>query len=472
MITKTELVVVGGGPGGYTAAFYAADQGMHVTLIEKSPNLGGVCLNVGCIPSKALLHLAAFTQEASMLSNHGITFDKPTFDLNKMRTFKNNVINKMAGGLQQLSKARNIHLIQGEASFKDANTLSVRHHDGKKSLLSFGHAIIATGSLPVIPDAFKPDPSSALMMDSSAALEITSIPNRLLVIGGGIIGLEMGSVYASFGSKVTVIEALPDIGGSIDKDLVRVLKKKLGPLFHNIHTNSRVKQLKYHQTHLDVSYTKQDTTHTETFDKVLICVGRKPNTKSLCLDKIGVQQSQEGFIRVDKQMRTNIQHLFAIGDVASHPMLAHKASREAHIAVDVVLGARTMWDHKSLPSVIYTDPELAWTGLTEIEAKQTGTPYAVGQFPWAASGRASAIDRNDGLTKILFEPKTERVLGVGIVGVNAGELIAEGCLAIEMGATMTDLSHTIHAHPTLSETLMESAESLHGMATHLYASKR
>ena len=468
--SKADLVIIGGGPGGYTAAFYAADRGLSVTLIERHKSLGGVCLNVGCIPSKTLLHLASFKEKANKFKEHGIIFDQIRIDLDKIRNFKNSVIDKMRMGLNQLSKNRNIRLIRGEASFKDSHTLQVEQQQRGKQIISFAHAIIATGSKPIVPEAFKLN--SKRLIDSTDALEINDIPKELLIVGGGVIGLEMGQVYSSFGSKVTIIEALDDIGGGVDEDLLRVLKKKLSTCFHEIHVKSLVTKIVDKGDFLEVHYKKEGNVFQKNFDKVLLSIGRKPNADHLKLENTKAQKDSKGFIKVDAQMKTANSHIFAIGDVIGNPMLAHKASREGHIAVEVILGEKAIWDHRGIPSVIYTDPELAWVGLSENEAKEKNLNYKIGRFPWAASGRASAVSANDGLTKILFDPKTEKVLGVGIVGYNAGELIAEGCLALEMGAVIADITNTIHAHPTLAETFMESAESLHGMATHIFAKKK
>ena len=463
-----DLIVIGAGPGGYTAAFYAADKGLKVGLIEKYQNLGGVCLNVGCIPSKALLHIAAFKEEAKTISQHGLVFSAPKIQLNKIREFKESVINKMTGGLKQLAKMRGIEVFHGKATF--INNQEIKVSGEKEHLLPFKHAIIATGSSPIVPKPFQLD--TPRVMTSTGALKLEDIPKELLVVGGGVIGLEMGSIYASLGSKVTIVEALGQVGGNMDNDLRKILLKKLNDQFENIHVNTMVESLIDNNDHILANYTLVEKKIEKKFDRVLLSIGRNPNSQNLNLQEIGVTVSDRGFIHVDKQMRTSIENIFAIGDVIGNPMLAHKASKEAHIAVEVICQEKSIFDNIGIPAVIYTDPEVAWVGLTENDAKEKNIDYQVGSFSWAASGRATSMSRSDGLTKILFEPKTERVLGVGMVGLNAGELIAEGGLALEMGAVMEDIARTIHAHPTLSETFMESAESLHGMATHIYQPKK
>ena len=463
-----NVVVIGAGPGGYTAAFYAADKGLKVALVEKHQNLGGVCLNVGCIPSKALLHIAAFKEEAKEISKHGLVFNDPKIDLEKIRAFKDSVITKMTGGLKQLSKMRGIETFHGEAEFVSANEIKIKAE--KEQSLAFKYAIIATGSHPIIPKPFQLD--TPRIMTSTGALDLKDIPKELLVVGGGVIGLEMGSIYAGFGSKVTVVEANDQVGGNIDNDIRKVLVKRLKKQFESIHTSTMVESLLDERKHILASYTLDGKKVQKKFDKVLLSIGRAPNSQNLNLKGIGIEISDRGFVHADKQMRTNVENIFAIGDVIGNPMLAHKASKESHIAVEVICGEKSIFDNIGIPSVIYTDPEIAWVGLTENDAKEKNIDYKVGSFPWAASGRATAMGKNDGLTKILFDPKTERILGVGMVGLNAGELIAEGGLALEMGAVMQDIAGTIHAHPTLSETFMESAEALHGMATHIYQPRK
>lgn len=469
MNRKTQLVVVGAGPGGYAAAFYAADLGFEVTLVERFANLGGVCLNVGCIPSKALLHLAALKEEIDVVKKHGLIFGEPQIDLKKMRDFKTSVIKKMTGGLDQLSKARKINVMTGMAEFKDANHLNIKTKD-KEEELEFKYCVLATGSRPIVPPSF--NIGSDRVIDSTGALELEDIPEKLLVVGGGVIGLELGSVYASFGSQVTIIEALPMIAGGADRDLIRPLENKLKNNFKDILVGTKVSSLSEKGKKIEVVYSSKEGEKKATFDKVLLSIGRRPNSDKLAVQKAGLEVDNKGFILVDQQLRTNIPHIYAIGDLVGNPMLAHKASREAHVAIDVINGKKEIFDNKGIPSVIYTDPEVAWVGLTETEAKKDNRPYDLAKFPWAASGRATSMGRTEGLTKILFEPKTERVLGVGIVGVSAGELIAEGGLALEMGAVMQDLAGTIHAHPTLSESISEASEALHGMCTHLYSPKK
>lgn len=468
MADSTELVVIGAGPGGYAAAFYAADKGMDVTLIEAG-HLGGTCLNVGCIPSKALLHMASLIDETRHMSDLGLTFGEPKIDLEKIRAFKNKVIDQLRGGIQSLAKSRKVKIIHGFARFASENQL---HIETSKELvmLQFQHAIIATGSTPVIPSALKLN--SERVVDSTGALELQDIPERFLIVGGGIIGLELGSVYAALGSKVTVIEALDHLAGDADRDLVRLLERKLKSSFESIHLKTQVTSLKDNGDKILVEYQQGEKTENDSFDRVLLCIGRKPTSANLELEKAGISTDERGFIQVEKHVQTANPHVFAIGDVVPGPMLAHKASREARIAVDKIMGLKTEFDNVGIPSVIYTDPEIAWVGLTETEAKAKGIEYKLGKFPWAASGRALAINRTDGLTKILFDPKTERVLGVGIAGVGAGELIAEGGLALEMGAVLEDITNTVHAHPTLSETFMEGAETVHGLATHLFSKKK
>lgn len=465
----TDLIVIGAGPGGYTGAFYAADNGLKVTLINKFENLGGVCLNVGCIPSKALLHVVKVLEDAREAKDIGVHFNEPQIDLNKIRDYKNNVIKKMVGGLDQLSKVRKVEKVFGLASFQDANHVVVKSA-GEDISVEFKYCMIATGSRPIVPPIF--DIKSERVMDSTGALALKDIPNELLVIGGGVIGLELGSVYASLGSKVTVVEALPNIANGADADLVRPLEKRLSTLFKAIHKNSKVLSLKEVGQKIEAEFETNGQKTVAQFDRVLLSIGRKPNSENLSLDKAGIKTSERGFILANpKTLETSVPNIFAIGDVIGNPMLAHKSSSEAKIAVDRMLGKKSEFDVLGIPGVIYTDPEIAWVGLTETEAKAKGINYQVGKFPWAASGRATSMGRPEGLTKILFEPETERVLGVGIVGVGAGELIAEGGLALEMHAVMGDIAGTIHAHPTISETFMESAESLHGFATHIFAKK-
>jgi dihydrolipoamide dehydrogenase len=459
------LVIIGGGPGGYPAAFHAADLGMEVTLVDLEPNPGGVCLYRGCIPSKALLHVARVINEAREAPAWGVTFGAPAIDLARMRGWKDQVVQKLTGGLGMLTKKRKIRHIRGRASFADARTIEVEGADGVRSTLSFDAAVIATGSSPVVPSnlALK----SSLVCDSTGALDIPDIPPRLLVIGGGYIGCELGSVYAALGSKVTLVEMTATIAMGADRDLAGVLIDRLEKIFHRILTKTKVVELREHGGRI---LAKLEGLHVDQpeqeFDRVLVCVGRRPNSEGLGLDRTRVKRDAKGFIVVDPQRRTAEPAIFAIGDVAGEPLLAHKASHEGRIAVEAIAGKPSVFDPRAIPAVVFTDPELAWCGLTEIQAKQDGREVKIVSFPWAASGRAATLGRTDGLTKLILDPRTEQVLGVGVVGVGAGELIAEGVLAVEMAARATDLKMTIHAHPTLSETMMEAAEIFFGHATH------
>lgn len=467
---ETELVVLGGGPGGYPAAFEAADHGVKATLIDEGAKPGGVCLNRGCIPSKALLHVAKLINESKEAADWGLNFAKPKIDLNKLREFKNNVIGKMAGGIGELCKLRGVTLVQGRGTFLDAHTLEVKKSDGKADQLRFKHAIIATGSVPAMPPAFNiGDPR---VMDSTGALELADIPGSLLVVGGGYIGLEMGSVYAALGSKVTVVELTPGLLPGADRDLVRPLQKRLEQQFSKIYLNTKVDGLQATRGGIAVSLSGEGVEPKQTFDRVLISIGRRPNSKGFGLEATGIAANEKGFIPVDGQRRTAVPHIFAIGDVAGEPMLAHKATREAKVAVEALLGKPAVFDSVAIPAVVFTDPEVAWCGLQEHEAKAQNREVKVVRYPWAASGRATTLGRNEGLTKLICDPETQRVLGVGIVGVGAGELIAEAVLAVETAAVARDLADSIHAHPTLSETLMEAAEGIFGQATHVYRPKR
>lgn len=468
MADKTQLVVIGAGPGGYTAAFYAADCGMDVTLVE-AQHPGGTCLNVGCIPSKALLHISKLLEETKHASEAGIFYEEPKIDLSKVRDYKSGVVNQLKGGVRTLAKARKVNLIDGFATFTGKNSVSIKTAKGVQEL-EFEHCIIATGSVPVIPGPLKID--SPRVMDSTGALEMADIPETFLVVGGGVIGLELGSVYASMGSKVTVIEALDHIANGADRDLVRPLEKYFKKKFESIKVKTMVKGLKEEGDKITVEYENKDGVASESFDRVLLCIGRRPNSEKLELSQAGLQADERGFIQTNKSMETSVPGIYAIGDVIGNPMLAHKGSREAKVAVDKILGKKAEFDNVCIPSVIYTDPEVAWTGLTETEAKEKGISYKLGKFPWGASGRAIAMARTDGVTKVLVDPETDRILGAGVVGINAGELIAEATLAIEMGAVVEDVTDTIHAHPTLAETMMESLESVHGLATHIFSPKK
>ncbi len=466
-----QLVVIGAGPGGYAAAFYAADLGMNVTLIDPEVNPGGVCLHRGCIPSKALLHVAKLIYESREAKNWGVEFSEPKIDLDKLRAFKDDVVKKLTGGTGQLAKQRKINRIRGTAVFKDKKTLDVSLVDGGKTELTFEYAIIATGSRPmIIPDLWIDSPR---VIDSSGALALRDIPKNMLIIGGGYIGLEMGTVYAALGTEITVVEMMPNILPGADKDLVRVLQRSLDAKFKSILTETKVVSLSEAKNGIRVELEdKNGKKSRQIFDKVLMTIGRRPNSENLGLENTGIQIDDKGFIKIDGQRRTAEPHIFAIGDVAGEPMLAHKASHEGHTAVEAILGEKVVFEPAAIPAVVFTDPELAWAGLTESQAKEQGLKVEVMRFPWAASGRALTQDRIDGMTKLLIEPETERILGIGLVGAGAGELVSEGVLAIEMAANATDLKLTIHPHPTLSETLMETAEMLFGTCTHVYRPKR
>jgi dihydrolipoyl dehydrogenase len=469
----SQLVVIGGGPGGYAAAFYAADLGMQVTMVDPEANPGGVCLYRGCIPSKALLHVAKVAGEAKHAANWGLTFGEPKVDLDKLRSFKDGVVSKLTGGLGQLSKQRKVTYIRGTASFVDAKHLSIEPVGGGAAQpLEFEHAIIATGSHPTRIPGW---PESDRVMDSTGALNLPDIPATLLVVGGGYIGLELGSVYAALGTKVTVVEMTDGLLPGADRDLVTYLSRRLETTIHKILLKTKVTGMKAGKDSVSVTMEGEglgDADKSQTFDRVLVSIGRRPNSKVPGLDKTAVTVNDRGFIVVDAALRTNEPNIFAIGDVVGEPMLAHKASHEARVAVEAIQGHKVAFEPQAIPAVVFTDPEVAWCGLTETEAKKQGRKVEIAKFPWAAIGRAIAIDRPDGLTKLVIDPDTERILGVGIVGVGAGELIAEGVLAIEMAALASDLKLTIHPHPTTSETLMEAAEVFFGHATDVYRPKR
>lgn len=468
-LIKTEVVVLGSGPGGYTAAFRAADLGKKVVLIERYATLGGVCLNVGCIPSKALLHVAKVIDESHEMANHGVNFGKLTIDNKQLVNLKNSVINKLTGGLKALAKQRQVQVVNGVGRFVSPHQLSVVA-DGKTTTIEFEQAIIAVGSesihLPFIPE----DPR---IFTSTGALELADIKGDLLVLGGGIIGLEMATVYAALGVKVTVVEFLDQLIPGADADLVNVLQKRMVKKGITFLLKTKVTAMDAKKDGIHVTMEGQHATTTPmSFKQVLVSVGRRPNGGAIDADKAGVKVDDRGFIAVDKQMRTNVAHIFAIGDVVGQPMLAHKAIPEGRVAAEVIAGMKHYFEPKAIPSVAYTDPELAWTGLTEREAKEKGIDYEKAVFPWAASGRALSMGREEGMTKLLFCAKTHRVLGAGIVGVNAGELIAEATLAIEMECDVEDLSLTIHPHPTLSETLMQASEIMEGTITDLFMPKK
>jgi dihydrolipoamide dehydrogenase len=472
-MSSTQLVVIGAGPGGYAAAFYAADLGMQVALVDTEANPGGVCLYRGCIPSKALLHVAKLIGEAEHASAWGITFGAPKIDLDRLRAFKDSVVQKLTGGLGQVSKLRKVTYIQGRASFVDANTLSIDLVKGGTDTLSFEHAILATGSRPSTVPGLSID--SPRVMDSTAGLDLPDIPKTLLVVGGGYIGLELGSVYAALGTKVTVVEMTPGLLPGADRDLVTYLNRRLEKTLHKILLKARVVEMKDAKDGVKVTIDGEglaDADREQTFDRVLVSVGRKPNSAVPGLEKTRVKIGERGFIAVDAAMRTDEPSILAIGDVVGEPMLAHKASHEARVAVETAHGQNAAFEPQAIPAVVFTDPEVAWCGLTETDAQKQGKKVEIAKFPWAGLGRAVAIDRPDGLTKLVIDPASERVLGVGIVGSGAGELIAEGVLAVEMAALASDLKLSIHPHPTLSETIMEAAEIFFGQSTHVYKPKR
>jgi len=471
MSETTNVAVVGGGPGGYAAAFLAADLGMTVTLIDPELNPGGVCLYRGCIPSKALLHVAKLLEESHQAKDWGIEFAAPKIDLARLRSWKEGVVKKLTGGLGQLSKQRKVHYVQGRAAFETSTTLRVTKSDGAEELLSFGRVIIATGSRPAIVPTLKLD--TPRMMDSSGALNLEDIPGSLLVVGGGYIGLELGSVYAALGTRVTVVEMLPGLLPGADRDLVLPLHKRLTKMFEGILLNTTVASVEDEGSGIRATFEGPEIKEREkVFDRVLVSVGRKPNSEIPGLDKTRAQVGPRGFIRVNKQLQTDDPSIYAIGDVVGEPMLAHKASHEGRVAVEAIAGHKVAFEPNAIPAVVFTDPEVAWCGLTETQAQKENREVKVVKFPWAASGRAITLDRPEGTTKLLIDPQTERVLGVGIVGAGAGEMIAEGVLAIEMAAVARDVALTIHPHPTLSETVMESAEVFFGTSTHIYRPKR
>lgn len=469
--SNLHIAVVGAGPGGYAAAFLAADLGMKVTLIDPELNPGGVCLYRGCIPSKALLHVAKLIDESQHAKNWGVDFGAPKIDIARLRGFKEGVVKKLTGGLGQLSKQRKVEYVQGKASFENSNTLKIARANGSSESRSFDRIILATGSRPAVIPSLKLD--TPRMMDSTSALDLADAPGSLLVVGGGYIGLELGTVYAALGSKVSVVEMLPGLLPGADRDLVAPLHKRMEKIFDSIMVNTTVKAVKEEAKGIRVTFDGADVKEREkVFDKVLVSVGRKPNSEIPGLDKTKVQVNQRGFIQVNKQLQTHDPVVFAIGDVVGEPMLAHKASHEGRTAVEAIAGHKVAFEPNAIPAVVFTDPEIAWAGLTEEQAKKDGREVTITKFPWAASGRAMTIDRTEGLTKLIIDPKTEFILGVGIVGAGAGELIAEGVLAIEMAATATDLELTIHPHPTLSETVMQASEVFFGTSTDMYRPKR
>jgi len=460
------LVVLGGGPGGYAAAFLAADLGMEVTLVEKDPRLGGTCLLRGCIPSKALLHVGRVLAEVREMDEWGISFAKPTIAIDALRARKEKVIGALTGGLAQLAKRRNVRVVQGEARFADSGTLAIALADGGSETLTYDHCILASGSRPAKIPAF--DIGSPRVMDSTSALELADIPESLLVIGGGYIGLEMGTVYAELGSQVSVVELTDGLLPGADRDLVKPLAKRLAGLFAAIRLETKVVRLEDRGDGIEVFFEGPDGTTSQIFSRVLVAVGRRPNSDGIGLENTDVVIDAKGFVGVDGQQRTADPRILAIGDVCGEPMLAHRASHQGKVAVEVLHGEPALFEPRAIPAVVFTDPEIAWAGLTEHEAAAAGREVEVSRYPWAASGRAHALGRIDGMTKMLVDPESDRVLGVGIVGPGAGELIAEGALAIEMGCSALDLSETIHPHPTLGETVAFSAENYFGVATEIY----
>ena len=466
--THAEVLVLGGGPGGYTAAFRAADLGKQVVLVERHPVLGGVCLNVGCIPSKALLHVAQIIHEAEDMAAHGVSFGKPQIDLDKVRSWKQSVTETLNGGLAKLAKQRKVTVIHGEGKFAGANSLTVSNESGTQTV-TFDNAIIAAGSQPTkIPGFPHDDPR---VWDSTDALNLTTVPEKLLIVGGGIIGLEMATVYHALGSQISVVELMDQIIPGCDKDLVTPLQRKIKKQYANLWLKTSVKAMEATDAGIKVAMEGKDAPESETFDAVLVAVGRRPNGKLIAAEQAGVTVDERGFIPVDKQGRTNASHIFAIGDIVGNPMLAHKATHEGKIAAETIAGHKAGFDALTIPSVAYTDPEVAWMGLTETQAQQQGVEYEKATFPWAASGRSLALGRSEGLTKILTDKASGRILGAGFTGPGAGELVAEAVLALEMGADATDISLSIHPHPTLSETFAFAAEMIEGTITDLYVKK-
>lgn len=470
-VNSTQVVVIGGGPGGYAAAFMAADLGLQTTLVDMEVNPGGVCLYRGCIPSKALLHVARVINESREAAHWGIDFAAPKIDVGKLRQWKTSVVDKLTGGLGQLSKQRKVQYIQGRATFLDSNTLKIERVKGGEAQLRYEHAILATGSRPAtIPGLSLASPR---VMDSTGALEITEVPENLLVIGGGYIGLELGTVYAALGTQVSVVEMTAGLLPGADRDLVSILAKRINTICHAVMLNTKVTSITEEPEGIRVKLEGAGIEQPEqVFEKVLISVGRKPNSGGLGLENTKVEIDARGFVKVDAQRRTADPAIFAIGDLTGDPMLAHKATHEGRVAAEVIAGHKVAFEPAAIPAVVFTDPEIAWCGLTETEAKEQGRKIKVARFPWAASGRALTLDRTDGVTKLVIDPDSERVLGVGICGPGAGELIAEGVLAIEMAARASDLGLTIHPHPTMSETLMGAAEVFFGQATDVYRPKR
>ena len=465
-----DVLVLGSGPGGYTAAFRAADLGQKVVMVERYERIGGVCLNVGCIPSKTLLHAAKVIDESESMSKNGIYFDKPKIYLDQLRDWKKGIVNQLTAGLKSLAKQRKVEIVSGIGEFRDKNHLYVTDNEGKKTTIYFENAVIAAGSKPAkLP--FLPEDSR--IIDSTGALELTDIPGHLLVIGGGIVGLEMATVYNALGSKITIVEMLDSLMAGADRDIVRPFQKRISKQYEHIWLETKVTKVDALKKGLKVHFEgKNAPEKPKMFDRILSSVGRTPNGFSIAAEKAGVSVDDRGFINTDSQMRTNVSNIFAIGDIVGQPMLAHKATHEAKVAAEVISGMKSHFDARTIPSVAYTDPEVAWAGITEEQAKKEGITYGKGNFPWVASGRSLSLGRSEGMTKIIFEEDTNRVIGVGIVGPNAGDLIAEGALAIEMGCDAGDLSSTIHPHPTLSETVSFAAEAFEGTITDLYLPKK
>ena len=462
----SEILVLGAGPGGYTAAFYAADKGKKVTLVEQNPRLGGICLNVGCIPSKALLHATEALRENKASSQRGIEFGPAKIDLDKLRTWKESILDKLGQGVKQLAQHRGVEVIHGRGHFEDPQTLRAETAEGQK-FVRYEKAIIAVGSKPTMPNAF--DLGNKRIMTSTEALELPDIPQDFLIVGGGYIGMELGTVYAALGSNVVVLEALPSILTGIDADLVRPVARAAQKAFKEIRVNTKVTKMATSGRQIKVNMEVNKEAREELYDRVLVSVGRSPNYTDLGLENTKVTKDDRGFIQCNAQQQTEDPNIYAIGDISGGTLLAHRASKQGRIAVEAMLGEASAFENIVIPAVVYTDPEVAWCGLTESEAKEKGIEIEVAKFLWGASGRALTLDRPDGLTKLIIEPETERILGVGIVGVGAGELIGEGVLAVEVGATARDIAETVHPHPTLSETLMEAAESFYGTATHALA---
>jgi dihydrolipoamide dehydrogenase len=470
----TELAVIGAGPGGYTAAFHAADLGMDVTLITEEPLLGGVCLHRGCVPSKVLLHVAGLMNQARAAGHWGLEFDRPRVDLEALRHRKDEVAGTLANGLSQLAARRKVKVAHARASFVDSQTLQLHSFDnpsdGRSQQLTCTNIILASGSSPSMPGPLRV--SDPRVMDSSNALALADIPERLLVIGGGYIGLEIGTIYAALGSRITLVELTDGLLPGVDRDLVRILSTRLADVFENVHLKGSVEKLVAREDATVATLTTQSGQTEQAFDRVLVATGRSPNSSGLGLERTGVQIDPAGFVRVDRQQRTDQPAIFAIGDVVGGAMLAHKAAREAKIAVEAIAGRSSDLHNMLIPAVVFTDPEIVWCGLTETQAKLERRRVSIARFPWAASGRAATLNRTDGLTKLVFDPDTEKLLGAGIVGCGASELIAEGVLAIQKGATAGDIAGAVHPHPTLSETVAEAAELFYGPSTHLFRPKR